>query len=72
VAEMGGKQAVIMDDIIKTFGGDDASGGLLAECMQAADLTDKEKEEVLEKVGIKRLGQGNTSGTAVPGQQNIK
>lgn len=57
VAEMGGKQAVIMDNIIKTFGGDDASGGLLAECIQAANLTDKEKEEVLEKVGVKQPKQ---------------
>ena len=54
VAEMGGKQAVIMDNIIKTFDGDDASIGLLAECIQAANLTDKEKEEVLKKVGVKQ------------------
>ena len=58
VAEMGGKQAVIMDDIIKTFGGDDASIGLLAECIKAADLTEKEKEEVLRKVGVQQPKQG--------------
>ena len=54
VAEMGGKQAVMMDYIIKTFRGDDASIGLLDECIKAANLTDKEKDEVLKKVGVKR------------------
>ena len=54
VVEMGGKQAVIMDYIIKTFRGDDASIGLLDECIKAANLTDKEKEKVLKKVGVKQ------------------
>ena len=54
VAEIGGKQAVMMDYIIKTFRGDDASIGLLDECIKAANLTDKEKDEVLKKVGVKR------------------
>ncbi|MDO9527969.1 MAG: hypothetical protein Q7J27_02285 [Syntrophales bacterium] len=62
VAEMGGKQAVIMDNMIKTFRGDDASIGLLAECIQATNLTDKEKEEVLKKVGVKRPKQGKATG----------
>ncbi|MDO9541308.1 MAG: hypothetical protein Q7J98_03180 [Kiritimatiellia bacterium] len=62
IAEMGDKQAVIMDNMIKMFRGDDASIGLLAECIQAANLTDKEKEEVLRKIGVKQPRQGKQQG----------
>ena len=51
----------IIDYIIKTFRGDDASTALLAECIKAANLTDKEKEEILRKVGVKQPSQGKTS-----------
>jgi len=62
----------IIDYIIKTFRGDDASFALLTECINAANLTDKEREEVLKKVGVKQPKQGKISGAAVQGQQNIK
>ena len=62
----------IIDYIIKTFRGDDTSTALLAECIKAANFTEKEKEEVLRKVGVKQPKQGKISGATVQGQQDIK
>lgn len=53
----------VIDCIIETFDAGDISSPFFIECINSAGLNDKEKEEVLKKVGAKQPKQESARGT---------